>query len=83
MIVASLLEPSVRLQGREPNLRISTPGPRRRTTVSNKRILTHTKENLLVRGRSDLKTPKSFRRLNGEHIVRCKKKDFKLIKTEP
>ncbi|GBO36254.1 hypothetical protein AVEN_60882-1 [Araneus ventricosus] len=75
--VASLLELSVRLRGREPNLRNTTS------------IHSHTSEynshkrKLSVRGRPDLSTPKRFRRLNGQHIVRCKKKDLKLIKTEP
>ncbi|GBM46242.1 hypothetical protein AVEN_224808-1 [Araneus ventricosus] len=83
IIVAFLLEPSVRLQGREPNVRILAPRPRRRTTSVHRvrqANSTHTKKNLPVRGRPELITPKSFRRLNGEHIVRCKKKDLKLIK---
>ncbi|GBN16429.1 hypothetical protein AVEN_205333-1 [Araneus ventricosus] len=69
--------PSVRLQGGP------SPGPRKRTTTVDRirqANLTHTKKNLPVRERQDLITPKSFRRLNGVHIVRCKKKDLKLIK---
>ncbi|GBL74203.1 hypothetical protein AVEN_231078-1 [Araneus ventricosus] len=80
---ASLLETSVRQQEREPNLRIPEPGPRRRTTSIHRykqANSTHTKKNLPVRGRPNLGAPKSFRRLNGEHIVRNKKKDLKLSK---
>ncbi|GBM22970.1 hypothetical protein AVEN_165927-1 [Araneus ventricosus] len=80
---APLFEPSVRLQGREPNLRIPAPGLCRCTTLfhsDRQANSTHTKENLPVRGRPDLSTPKRSRCLNGKHIFRCKKKDLKLIK---
>ncbi|GBN14129.1 hypothetical protein AVEN_212624-1 [Araneus ventricosus] len=57
--------------------------PRRRTTSihsDRQANSTHTEENLPDKGRQDLITPKSFRRLNDEHIAQCKKKDLKLIK---
>ncbi|GBN83917.1 hypothetical protein AVEN_166491-1 [Araneus ventricosus] len=77
--VGSLLEPSVRLQGREPNLRIPAPADAPPLyTVTDKQIQLTQKENIPVRGCQVLSTPKSFRRLNGEHIVLCKKKDLQL-----
>ncbi|GBO23493.1 hypothetical protein AVEN_100598-1 [Araneus ventricosus] len=80
----SLLESSVHVQGRDPNIRKNRyPGPRRRTTscFSVRQPTKRSHQGILpVRRHRGLSTPKSFRRLNGEHIVQCKKKDLKMIK---
>ncbi|GBM98855.1 hypothetical protein AVEN_141086-1 [Araneus ventricosus] len=74
----TLLELSVRLQGLDPNIIIPASQTLQTHHVlfqsqTTNRVLTE--RNSPSQGTLGLSTPKSFHRLNGDHIVLCKKND--------